>query len=325
MKNNYNPKKNNGVSMIALIITIVILIIIASIVISSFLGTSDKATSAKVLNEFIEVENAVAVQGKLAKIAGSNYQFYGEDLSASDKNVVINGITYNKEGYYLLTKDDLIMLGVNSSSSRFVVNYDTGEVIAVDPFIINNKKIYTKMDLIYEETDYQVAGIAEYDETRGVNKPILYNGMIPVKRSENSWVVCSKDDPEWYDYVVAGDGPIRYANAMLLDDTELINPSNNKTVSNYDLRNKKISEFVGYQVKTEGSMFIWVPRYTYKDSTDEIAYSKLTSDFLIQGYEKASSFHNGVVAAGSEGEEQLASGKELTGIWISKYQASYAN
>jgi hypothetical protein len=149
--------------------------------------------------------------------------------------------------------------------------------------------------------------------------------MIPVKRDGSNWVVCSRDDNEWYDYSIVDSGPVRYANVMLLDDITLVNPETNTILSNSQIRSKRAEDLVGCIVEKEGSMFIWIPRYTYKSSTNEIVYSKLTSDYLEQGYEKASAFHNGNVEAEAGQEIIAADGKELTGIWISKYQASYAN
>ena len=317
-------KNNNGISLLALIITIIVIIILASIVGVNMAKPTEKATIAKVLNEFIEVENAVAIQGKLAKVAGGNYRYYGISVESMGKPYTINGITYSGN-YYLLTKDDLVMLGINSAPREYLVNYETGDVIAVQPFMIKDKPIYKKIDLIYEETDYSVTGMAEYDDVKGVNKPMLFSGMLPVKRDGSNWVVCSRDDNEWYDYSITSSGPVRYANVMLLDDITLVNPDTTTIMSNSQIRSKRPEDLVGFIVEKEGSMFIWIPRYTYKPSTNEIVYSKLTSDFLDLGYEKAPAFHYGEVEAEDGQEIIAASGKELTGIWISKYQASYAN
>ena len=43
-------------------------------------------------------------------------------------------------------------------------------------------------------------GESVYDTTSGANKPALTKGMIPVKwdTSKAKWVICTKNDPEWY-------------------------------------------------------------------------------------------------------------------------------
>ena len=42
----------------------------------------------------------------------------------------------------------------------------------------------------------------EYNSEKGVNKPKLTEGMIPVKYNASSekWVITNENDEEWYDY-----------------------------------------------------------------------------------------------------------------------------
>ena len=238
--------------------------------------------------------------------------------------MTVNNKLYG-QGFYLLEEDNLITLGINGTIHRYIVNYDTGEVVTLDPFIVADKPIYTKNDLIIEETDNSVAGNAEYDEAKGVNKPVLYTGMIPVKNVDGRWVVTSVDDVEWYDYAVNNNGPVRYANVMLLDDITLIDDDDVR-YSNEKIRSMNISSLVGFKVVKEGSMFVWIPRYTYKG--DEIVYSKLTKDYVQNGFLRAPAFYNGDYTGATVENDNagyVAGGKELTGIWISKYEASYAN
>ena len=79
------------------------------------------------------------------------------------------------------------------------------------------------------------------------NAPKLAKGMIPVKynTSSRNWVICSKNDPEWYSYTKEDK---KWANIMLCD-------------GKYDE-----STAIGTEVAEEdlGSMFVWVPRYAYK-------------------------------------------------------------
>ncbi len=317
-------KRNKGVTMIALIIMIIVIIILASVVLSSFYYNTEKASSAKILNEFVEIENAVNILGKMHTMDRNVHRYIGAPLS-SDNVLIINYKEYG-DGFYYLEERDLVELGVNGTTRNYVVNYVTGEVIATEPFEINDKKIYTKADIVDAETGGSIVGEAEYDEAKGVNKPVLYSGMIPVKISGGSWVVCSEDDREWYDYVIGAEGPNRWANVMLLDDIMLRNPNNGHIYSNEDVRGMKMKDLIGLTVVNDGSMFVWIPRYTYREDTGEIAYSRLTQDYLNDDYIKAPAFYNGeyngaLLYNGNAG--YVAGGKELTGIWISKYQASY--
>ena len=320
-------KNNKGVSLIALIITIIVILILTGITIHNFNKSSERATTSKILNEFIEVENAVAILGKMHNMDSSVHVYIGQPLS-KDFPLIVNNKEYG-DGYYYLKEKDLIQLGVNSTSRNYIVNYVTEEVVATEPYTVDNRQVYTKSDLINVETDNSVVGIAEYDSAKGVNKPVLFRGMVPVKYSNGSWVVCDVNDNEWYDYSVTSEGPVRYANVMLMDDITLTNPSTGAYLTNENVRGSKLNELVGCTVTTQGSMFVWVPRYTYKDvdGNIQIIYSYLTQDYLINGFVKSPAFYNGEYQGATDENENagyIANGKELTGIWISKYQAGYA-
>lgn len=321
-------KNNEGISLISLVVTLIVLIILVSITVNNLSDTSEKAVNQKILNEFIEIENAVKIQEKMITMDSTVHSYVGTKLTKATQ-MTINNKLYG-EGYYLLKEKDLIELGVDSSSKgkSYIVNYSTGEVVVTDPFIINKRPVYTKIEVLSSQTSSFTYGVAEYDKTKGVNKPYLYEGMLPVKQDEGRWVVCSVNDTEWYDYVINGNGPIRYANVMLMDDIILYNPETAKTIPNEKVRATPIEQLVGCRVVIEGSMFVWVPRYTYKASTGEITYSYLTSDYLLDGFVKAPAFYNGEYQGATTDNANagyVANGTELTGIWISKYQASYSN
>ena len=90
-------------------------------------------------------------------------------------------------------------------------------------------------------------GESVYDTTSGANKPALTKGMIPVKwdTSKGKWVICTKNDPEWYNY---NEGKNQWANVMLCDGTYNESTAVGTPVAEEDL----------------GSMFVWIPRFAYK-------------------------------------------------------------
>lgn len=239
----------------------------------------------------------------------------------------VNNKTYGS-GYYYLEEDDLVQLGVKGTTRNFIVSYDTGEVIVTEPYLVNQRFIYYKSALIAEETENAVTGLADYDATKGVNKPVLFRGMLPVKLNGSTWEVTSVDDPEWYDYAATSNGPARMANVMLMDDVTLVDSMSGKLISNEKVRGAELEDLVGCRVADEGSMFVWVPRYTYKEGTNEIVYSKLTNDYLLNGFIKSPAFYNGEYRGATPEDVNggyMAGGMELTGIWISKFEATYKN
>jgi hypothetical protein len=95
-------------------------------------------------------------------------------------------------------------------------------------------------------------------------------------------------------------------------------------MSSSELRTKLIGE----KVTTMGSMFVWIPRYTYKIDpvTQEISirFSRLLVDNTNDGYIKHPSFYYGGYSGGSDINPNggySANGLELPGIWMSKFEA----
>ncbi len=327
MKMKTNLKGNQGISILSLIITIIIIIIIAAIaIINGFTKNVDEAEYVRMLNEFIEVENAITQRGIEHKLNASVYPYENSKEYTESDHITINNTTYGS-GYYLVTPTDLEKLGVTGATREYVVNYFTGDVILKEAYFLDDKKVYTKEDMLNEK---EIVTDAEYDEKKGVNKPILLAGMLPVKYDGANWVVTSVEDEEWYDYSLdASGGPLRYANVMLMDDTT-IRDSSGRRLSNEQIRGTNIENLVGMQVETEGSMFIWIPRFTYKiesDGSKSIVYSNLTKDYTSNGYIKSPAFYHGeytgAEASNKDNTGYVAGGKELTGIWISKYEAGY--
>lgn len=316
-------RNKKGISLISLIVTIVVLIILASIGI--YLGYEHnikKATFTKVYNEMKEVSEAVKERALENKIDSVAYPYVGTKLT-EDNAIDINGVTYG-DGYYLVTAKEMsTSLGLTNVTRDYVVNYSSGQVVSKNAIYLNEKSIYTLNELIESELQGEfMSQVGEYDEEKGVNKPIVTSGMIPVKYSSiyNSWVVTSEDDTEWYDYSATAN---QWANVMLLDDLEL------EGMTNEEVRASNKEALVGKNVTKEGSAFVWIPRYTYKESggNTEIVYSKLLEDYTEDGYIKHPAFYfgeyTGAETDATPNSGYKPNGNELTGIWLSKYSAGY--
>ena len=197
-------------------------------------------------------------------------------------------------------------------------------------FNVNRTKWYTEQAQLADlESLIENGGESVYDTTSGANKPALSKGMIPVKwdTSKAKWVICTKNDPEWYNY---NESKNQWANVMLCDGTY-----NESTA-------------VGTEVAEEdlGSMFVWIPRFAYKitsgyhgspeggmdvkfligrtDKTEDgakvVEYNATTTSNYSKfpdGYVVHPAFKDGSSTGYSSGEWK----SEVLGIWVAKFQA----
>ena len=151
-----------------------------------------------------------------------------------------------------------------------------------------------------------------------VNKPELYDGMIPVYYSEGEWRVADKTNSSqsklWYNY-----GESRWANAVIVNTDEYVDSDAGTVVSQEDI--------LGY--------YVWVPRFKYKLWND--------GDSITDSYDAYQNgidivFESGVNSSGtvkcSDGKCAAKLGSYLThpafsdnlrGFWISKYEISEGN
>jgi hypothetical protein len=340
--------REKGFSLIALIFTIIVIIILASIAV--FFGVNknlEEATFTSSYTEISEVGEAVSTRGIFNTMDENTYSLVGTKLgNGSEKNDVQgviqgdsfklqNGNVYG-EGYYLIKAEEADGLNIKNVKGDYIVNYATGEVISIKPMLYEGRECYTIADVSTAVLGEGALADARYDSAKGVNSPILNSGMIPVIYDEASscWKIVSKDSAEWYDYRTVEEGASaemanRWANVMLLDKLETENYTNRQimSMSTVELETNLVNE----KVTTMGSMFVWVPRYTYKINTTtqdiDIKFSELLIDDTSDGYIKHPAFYYGGYSGGNDLNPNAGYstyGVELSGIWMSKFEAGVA-
>ena len=129
-----NIRKNNGITLVALVITIVLLLIISGISITGTLRGHKETVSAKQLSELEMVQHAILERNTKAQL--TKEELPGTTITKADVQEVIDDIN-NKSGEHIqlkgteykeLNKSDLETLGINGEENIFIVNYKTGEV-----------------------------------------------------------------------------------------------------------------------------------------------------------------------------------------------------
>lgn len=181
------------------------------------------------------------------------------------------------------------------------------------------------------------------------NEPKLAEGMVPVKWNGENWIVTTQTDGNWYEYEeqttdTKDGGTSRWANVMLRDGLQIDGVE--------DINNATLEQMQGKVVKSSGSMFVWIPRYMYKITQgyngEDLIYENGTTvqagnidvKFLVEDTDMPTDESNVTVyeetgkdkwivhPAFKDGtKNQYKNGEwdsEIEGIWVSKYEAGYA-
>ena len=148
-----------------------------------------------------------------------------------------------------------------------------------------------------------------FNATKNVNSPKITKGMIPIKYNGTDWVVCAKEDPEWYSY----DNTKKWANVMLSDGT---------------YKEGKVQEGQVVKENELGSMYVWIPRYAYRiagEKNIEINFLKGNTNQDKDGKEYTEDENTDTKTTAIVHPAFRLGGGELSGIWVAKFEASGTN
>lgn len=344
-------REQKGITLIALVITIIVLMILSfsiTINLAPHLNYKTKTNFNTDITQLKEEVEQYYIKNKSLPVLN---QYTNISMLSSIKNPNDN------DRYYVLDIRKLeVNLNYGSEYERVILRGLQADVTDItDLYIINEQShsIYYPKGLEYDndgdgineihytiESQYteinnifQTAEGEQYNLSKRVNKPKLLSGMTPIKFSMPTSDVMGKkeitneQDDEWYDYGTSYQTR-RWANAQTLD----------------------------------GSMWVWIPRYAYKityytDSSKntksdvKTQYGSIDVVFLI-GTTDNYYDENGILKTAQRQENinqapidptsdftvhpaftdesniNYANGgwdSELTGIWVAKFEAGYAN
>lgn len=131
--------KERGITLIALTVTIVILLIISSITITGAIKGVDETQENKVSTEMKMVQHAILERYTKYKLTKDENLLVGTVVSNANLPSLSEGNSWQATGsdesnqqYYELNKSDLQKLGLEpgkiTNTSKYIVNYSTGEV-----------------------------------------------------------------------------------------------------------------------------------------------------------------------------------------------------
>lgn len=149
-------KENKGITLGALILTVVVLLILLSVTAYNTIIGVDDATDAKYHSEVRMVQHAVLeqyVQFKTTKnvkyLVGDRLELSQVQQIAQERGITLVHIpdTYTNKDYYRLTKAHLEQIGISNVEDQYIVNYVSGEVINF------SQKADSKGNPIYVQAD----------------------------------------------------------------------------------------------------------------------------------------------------------------------------
>lgn len=130
-----NKRENKGITLVALVITIVILLIISGISITGTITGKKETQESVQISELKMIQQAILERYTKAQLTKETLP--GTSIDISEVQSMINEINNKTEeninlkgkDYKRLNKSDLEKLGITGEEDSYIVNYNTGEVI----------------------------------------------------------------------------------------------------------------------------------------------------------------------------------------------------
>lgn len=218
-------KNENGVTLIALTVTIIVLIILASVGITSGISTIESSKLTRFTSEMKTMQanvNELYNSWKIGdKYTLENNEYAGDQILNIGKDLLLvqedvenafklqseggSGIV-DREGYRYFDAETIELLGIENIKQEFFVNVKTRSVISVKGIMYEGRKCYTleqlpdglynveHIPLSNEIVDFDIAGKYLSDGKGRIDIfNITYNGPI------NKWQVRYKlkEDTQW--------------------------------------------------------------------------------------------------------------------------------
>ena len=290
-------KKQKGITLIALVITIIVMLILAGVTIGMVVGENGilkRAEDAAVISKRASIEETIQLEYLGA---------FGTDGKVNMSDLA----------------DGLIQQGATA-----VLENGNGLVATFDG---NNY-------YIDEEGNVAVLGSAdnEVDKIVTANEPKLVSGMIPIKYNGKNWVICSNTDSDWYSYTK---NKKQWANVMLSDGKYDSTATVGTVVENDELGSTfvwipryayKITS--GYKGQKGSLDIVWLNNDTNEYSCIENGKMKTKNATKTAVLNETFTAYKDYVVhpCFQNGNGNYANGEwdsELSGIWVAKFEGGY--
>jgi len=295
-KEKYNYlKDNNGIILVALVVTIIVLIILAGISINLILGDNGIITKAKEASKAQEIaEIKENVQMKIAELEMQKLQ-NGQVITQAEIETILQS-----QNLEVIKNDDETIKSIKPVGKDYEIPYE--EIYRGQ--VSQNTPVVPETPIVPEVLPID----GSYNATKGVNTPKINEAqgmkLVTFNTNTKTWVEDTTNSD--YEYI-AGEGTSdntssRWANAIVTKDG----------IDSY---------------------FVWIPRYAYKiDSTNKTIDVKFiqgtgttAADGTVCKYADDSTLtaDDYIVHPAFTSNANLGGGfGELSGLWIGKYESS---
>lgn len=340
---------NKGITIVALIITIILMLILVSVATYSGINTYKNAQIAKF------VAQMQLIQTKIDELVEeNNTENIGETITTDEtkKNIISrayvneevqsNTDEYKNKFRYISRENLELQLDIADIEDDVLVNFETREVISISGVEYDGRRYYTQyklpngQTLVYSEEitrniafgmDLSINGL---NATVSINNISINNGTLSFAETDSTgnttnWQTITNYTEKEKKYTVNISKSGNYT-FKLQDNADVKNalqktivitltnkPNTNINVESY---NYGADSNVWAYVDGTGTSYLWIPRFVY-DSNNNIKYvkgnSKIATDetYIGQDWTTHSKFTD--------------NGTELTGIWIETSRQSGLN
>lgn len=312
-----NIKNNQGVTLVALTLTVIILLIITNIIIYNVRSNLGVEKLKSMQNDIEELNDKIAIYytqyGKIpAKYKYSNIdqiknsgvisetadtgEFYVIDLSAIENLT----LTYGKD-YENVSSDD-----ENSLTDLYIINEDSHNIFYAKGITVNNKTYYTN----YTEEDVDTKSV-ELKYVEGVKIP---EGYVYVSGTKESGIqikeVATGNEYEW---IVVNDNITKVPSDLVIDSSEeeQFIKSVNTYGGYYKLKDGTTIKYIPFQEE-------WSEKYDvqaqYKDKNGDVAL--IPKGFKVSKTKGQDSIEKGLV---------IQDDQENSYVWIAVPKSIYTD
>jgi len=340
-------KKENGITLIALVITIILLLILVGVSIAMLTGENGILTNAQMsafktelsqIQENVEMKKAEVsteqiVDNKVVKLFEETLE-QRSDIEVPD--------TFKQEVMYLRDNKPTD----KSQNDYEAENFDITGLLVVDKETGNGKKdtyAYDEITGIVLKIPKTNIGGKVYHSIEGTGGE-EGTGSTTVGSIQDEASVVIVDEEYYYEPDLKGfDGKnteiVYYSSDFTQQITknaeEYINEGKQNSITqdgtNYQFHNYKNHQWAN--VKTTGygleAWWVWIPRYAYKVNGTSNSEKPISIIYVDLENKPLNPIYNGVLPEGYEVHSSFTpsgedgSRKNLKGIWMSKYEPSY--